>query len=104
MIDNINIGKVKLLKIDTDGYDLEVLRGAEKLILNGYVDAFITEVYPDGLKAVGSSTELFWEYIKTLGMDNIYVIDNDKITPCKSLLQLATAKQSINILCMKGSL
>ena len=104
-LDSMNISKnIKLLKIDTDGYDIEVLRGAERLILNNHVKAFITEVYPDGLKALGSSVELFWKYIKSLGMDNIYVIDNDKIAPCKSLSQLATTKQSINLLCMKGSL
>jgi FkbM family methyltransferase len=101
-LDNMNFGRnIRLLKIDTDGNDLEVLKGAEKLILNGHVDAFIAEVYPAGLMAAGSSVEDFWEYIKSLGMEHIYVIDNNSIVPCKSSSQLATIKQSVNLFCSK---
>lgn len=37
--------KIDLLKIDTEGYDLEVLRGAEHLLKGQSVDAVLTEAF-----------------------------------------------------------
>ena len=42
------IESVDLLKIDTEGYDLEVLNGAENLLTSGKVQMILTETGFDG--------------------------------------------------------
>ncbi|HOB54388.1 MAG TPA: FkbM family methyltransferase, partial [Acidobacteriota bacterium] len=40
----MNINKIEILKIDTEGYDLEVLKGADDLLQSQSIDLVQTEV------------------------------------------------------------
>jgi FkbM family methyltransferase len=45
LVSRFSFAKVDLLKIDTEGYDLEVLRGAQDLLMSQSVEAVLTEAF-----------------------------------------------------------
>jgi FkbM family methyltransferase len=45
LVSHFSFEKVDLLKIDTEGYDLEVLRGAQDLLMSQSVEAVLTEAF-----------------------------------------------------------
>jgi FkbM family methyltransferase len=60
------IGKVvthiDLVKIDVEGYEMHVLRGAEKTLSKGLIERFVIEVHKDQV-----STKNLVEYLKSFG-------------------------------------
>lgn len=51
--DERKIKKVDFIKIDVEGYDLEVLKGARNILLNNPLVAVMVELEDDNLKAMG---------------------------------------------------
>ncbi len=51
------LDRVRLLKIDTEGHETAVFRGAERLLREGRVDFIVAELNLPGLTANGSSQE-----------------------------------------------
>ena len=43
------------LKVDAQGFDFEVLRGAERLLRGGFVDRFLFEFMPSGMPDTGEA-------------------------------------------------
>jgi hypothetical protein len=66
-----------LVKIDVEGYELEVLRGAEKLLAAGA--AFIVEIHPPQLKVFQVGDEEVVKFLTQSGFQ-VEVIDRNPNT------------------------
>lgn len=56
-----NISEIDLLKIDVEGYECDVLLGAEQLLRRGAAKTVYIEVCPGNLKRAGSSVQILWD-------------------------------------------
>jgi len=65
----------RLLKIDTDGYDLKILRGARSLLTN-HQPILYFEFDPYFLKQTGEEPISAFEFLKDLGYETVIVYDN----------------------------
>ncbi|HEX4412765.1 MAG TPA: FkbM family methyltransferase [Lacipirellulaceae bacterium] len=61
------IEEVALLKIDVEGFELEVLKGAESLLRRGIIKAIYTEVIALALEQAGASPVQLYEYMAGVG-------------------------------------
>jgi hypothetical protein len=64
-----------VLKIDTDGFDLKVLRGSRQ-ILERYNPVIFFEWYGRGLRKLGENPETIFEYLNELGYEECVLFDN----------------------------
>ncbi len=71
-LSKLNIENVDLLKIDTQGFDLEVLSGAEKALQNGVVQNVLIELNFVKMYVGQSSSE---DIINFLGKHGLFLID-----------------------------
>lgn len=55
-------GAVRLVKVDVEGHEVDVLRGAGRILHNGRA-ALVVEVFPDALRAAGSSPDALRELL-----------------------------------------
>ena len=65
------IVKVDLVKIDTEGYELRVLKGATRLLQDSKPTLYI-EVNDDNLREQGDSALAIIEFLSSLGYDRIF--------------------------------
>jgi len=65
-LDSVIEDEVTLLKIDVEGYEYKVLRGAERL-LGLFHPTVIMEINDFALSKVGDSKEVIFEFMKNLG-------------------------------------
>jgi FkbM family methyltransferase len=65
--DAISEGRLDLLKIDVQGFEVQVLRGAERLILANPDLAIFSEFWPHGLRMAGAGPEEFLEILAKAG-------------------------------------
>ena len=64
-------GKVALLKIDVEGFECEVLKGADKTLRSGRIQFIYSEVIPQALLDAGSSLEEFGGLLSSYGFEPI---------------------------------
>jgi len=67
--------RVHLLKLDTQGHELKVLRGAEGIIRNFGVDIIHTEFSPNLMRGHGYRPQEYLEYLYSLGYTCMYCND-----------------------------
>jgi FkbM family methyltransferase len=67
--------QIDFLKIDTDGFELPILRGATKLIKR-YRPYLWVEFTPDFLREGGEEPEQFLEWLLSFGYERLEVYDN----------------------------
>ena len=68
--------KIKLLKIDTEGAELTILRGAEKLLLSKNApDYLLIECCDSFLSRFNASAEMLFDYLISLGYSNMFFFD-----------------------------
>jgi FkbM family methyltransferase len=60
-------GKVKLIKIDIEGYEYFALKGASKVLKAGQIENIILELHPAQLKQLHQSVEGVNEYLSDCG-------------------------------------
>lgn len=65
----------KMLKVDTDGYDAKILRGARELIQTSHPTMFF-EYVPDLLTEQGDDSLQIFEYCRSLGYRGALIYDN----------------------------
>ncbi len=63
---SLGVSRIDLMKIDVEGYELQILRGAEKVIREHRPKLFV-EVDDNNLKDQGDSAELLIGFLKNLG-------------------------------------
>jgi hypothetical protein len=69
-LDSLPLDKpVSFIKIDVEGGELDVLKGAEKLLLKQHPALFI-ETQPSAFAAAGITEEDFFNYLRQLGYKN----------------------------------
>jgi hypothetical protein len=61
------VSTVDLLKIDVEGYEPNVLRGAHKAIAAGRIRAVLIELNDPALRSVGSSAQEVFDHLLSLG-------------------------------------
>jgi len=71
--------KVDFLKSDTEGNELQVLKGAKEVIKRSYDIKLLVEVYPRALYAQKVAVADIWEYLNTdLFFKYFYLVDDYK--------------------------
>lgn len=97
--------KINFIKIDVDGFEFNVLRGAEKLISNSENLMLITEFCPSYLVQAGEDPQEYFLYLKKLGFD-LFLIDDKKGELKKTdvgELLAGASNFSHNLFCIKGA-
>lgn len=61
------LAKIDLLKIDVEGFELVVLKGAENLLRNKKVSMVVVEITDKYLQRAGHSKDQLYGYMKSLG-------------------------------------
>ena len=67
---------ISLMKIDVEGHELNVIKGARQTIQNQRPDIFV-EIHPEILDSQGQSTSELIEYVFEMGYDSIYLIQDE---------------------------
>jgi len=96
---------VDFIKMDVDGFEFSVLRGAEETISNSKKLMFITEFCPEYLTKAGEDPREYFSYLEKLGFDILLIDDkngNLKRTSIEELLA-CSSNFSHNLFCVKGN-
>lgn len=104
ILDN-NITNVDVIKIDVEGAEPLVLKGAEELIKKSKNIAIIMELIHDNLVKSGYTPETYFQYLQNLGLNIYSILDNGKIELFDiknyNWADLARGKVYINLLLKK---
>ena len=96
---------VSFIKIDVQGHELKVLKGARKLLSANPAAAIALEYDPVRLREVGDSPESLLAYLSTQGM-KLYECSGElrPITSPMQLDQLTSSKDYCDLLCSRRTL
>jgi FkbM family methyltransferase len=75
------IQRLRVLKLDIEGAEIDALIGAPKLLMRGQVDNILIEVEPNRLKAFGHTGQELADLAKENGYLPVCIIENDVIIP-----------------------
>jgi FkbM family methyltransferase len=73
-----NIKKIDLIKIDIQGFEMQAIKGMEKTLNSNPNIKIISEFWPYGLRAAGSSLSEYFNYLVALGFD-IQILHENKL-------------------------
>jgi len=76
-----NIQRVRVLKLDIEGAEINALMGAPALLKSGIVDYILVEVEPNRLKAFGHTGQELAYLLEQNGYHPVCMIDNDAVIP-----------------------
>lgn len=74
--ENVFPTKIKLLKIDIEGFEFEALRGSKRLLLNRAFENILVEFHPEVLSTLGQSEADIHQYLEEFGYSKKYITDN----------------------------
>jgi len=90
------IDRVDLLKIDTDGYELDVLKGATE-VLQAYRPSIIFEIGQYLIQERGQSFQDFYDLLKPLGYE-LRNTSNQRIIDTSNAQDMIPAKGTIDVI------
>ena len=93
--------KLKLIKIDTEGADQQVLEGAQQLLAMYHPPYVLVELNPEGMKQGGRTTEGFREFMRGFGYDLFFINTTDGLP---ALVPLNTRVKYMNDICVGNAL
>ncbi len=88
-IDSNRLNKIDLIKLDVEGFEMKVLRGAEETISN-YRPVLFIEVDDANLQAQGDSARDIFDYCKNFHYDVKDINTGEKITDHRALIDCHT--------------
>lgn len=94
------INKIRLIKIDVEGYEAKVLEGASEILKRGIVDYLLIEINKDSLLFKLDPTKTF-NLIKSYGYKTYYFRNSDKLTP---IAEFSDNKKTINIVAIRKNI
>lgn len=77
------IDRVNYLKIDTEGLDLEVLRGAKRLLAEGRIDIIQVECTPSSGKSMFAPLHVIDEYLSEFVLFGLYDLHRSREDPAR---------------------
>ena len=101
LLDDFECSHVRLIKIDTEGAEAKILRGASDFLKTGMVDFIIAEVNKSGLEQMGDTVEGLFSLARELGY--VICLPNEDGAPPSLLLSTNTPnpKYAYNILLVR---
>jgi len=76
---NINQDEIHFIKIDIQGFEMQAMKGMEQTLKNNPKIKIISEFWPYGLKAAGSSVTEYFNYLSQLGFQ-IELLQKNSLT------------------------
>ena len=77
-LDDMNLPKIDYIKVDTEGFEIEVLKGGEKMI-EEYKPFIHVEVKGKVLVKQGLSSDDVDEYLKSLNYNEVFRISSERV-------------------------
>lgn len=74
-----NIDAVELLKVDVEGFEVQVLEGAKEMIAQNRVKHIFLELCPANLSAVGSTAAQLWLKVQSLGLSAFRIASDSSL-------------------------
>lgn len=98
--------EIDLIKIDTDGADVLVVKGAQNLVRKNHHIAILTELWPAGLKRFGSSLGSYLKLLNSLGFKLFQINEADQtmekiVNINKVKVKSFKRRRYTNLLCTK---
>jgi FkbM family methyltransferase len=78
-LDEWQVPRVDLLKIDVEGWEPRILEGASRSLAAGRIDAILCEFNDYWLRAIGSSTRSLWTMLAAFGYRPQPDVDVDRL-------------------------
>lgn len=106
-LDSIFRQKVDIIKSDTEGNELGVLLGAERLLdISGDIKLFL-EMFPAGFKVAGYSISDLWKVLQRYGFTYIYLLNEKKrqtrLVALDDVIRYSRRYGGTNVLCSRLS-
>jgi FkbM family methyltransferase len=78
-LDEWQVARVELLKIDAQGWEPKVFAGASRSLASGRIDAILCEFNDHWLRAAGSSPQALWKTLVSSGFQPTHEVDVDRM-------------------------
>jgi FkbM family methyltransferase len=83
VLNELNVHRVDILKIDVQGSELSAIAGAAKTIRNSPGMVLMSEFWPDGIRQAGSAPERYLELLRDLGI-KLFRLERKQLSPLTS--------------------
>jgi FkbM family methyltransferase len=90
-----NIDQIDLLKMDVEGFEVEVLKGLTKTLKSGKINLIYSEVIPKALEEAGSSLEEFLQILANAGFNPVSINDELVEFDFQHILSASNVPQNI---------
>ncbi|MBL0742441.1 FkbM family methyltransferase [Chryseolinea lacunae] len=67
VVEQIGLTKIKLIKVDIEGFEFEALKGSRKALTQKVFDNLLVEIHPEALVKMGQSPEQLSQYLAGFG-------------------------------------
>lgn len=79
LMDHFSIPHIDLIKIDTEGAELSILKGAKKALQDGKIRNAVLEIHEYGLKALGGSPGELFDFMLGFGYEQESLVPEDQM-------------------------
>jgi FkbM family methyltransferase len=83
VLNELNVHRVDILKIDVQGSELSAIAGAANTIRHSPGMVLMSEFWPDGIRQAGCAPELYLELLRDLGL-KLFRLERKQLSPLTS--------------------